>query len=343
MTAAPGTVLAYSGLELMGDGFMKILFLRALRGAWPGARITWLAGKGRTVYAGPLRPLVAPYLDEVIEEAGIGLNASELFRRPLAGRPFDLVIDTQRRVLTTLVLRRARHRTFVSGAADFRLSDCRPARPYRKPAAMVEQLLDLVRAAAGREPELAPPPPLPAAYEAAARAALPEGKIHLGLVPGAGGRHKCWPRERYVALARETAARDWRPVFLLGPNEGDWLLELREAVPEARFPLQDPAVPAEIAPSPLFTVAVGRRLALAVTNDCGTAHMLAAAETPLVSLFGPSAPRKFAPSTPDLTIVRAQDFGGEAMVAIPLAAVLTAVARKLPAHPAGAAAAGAPR
>ena len=50
MTAAPETILAYSGLELMGDGFMKIPFLRALRGTWPQARITWLAGAGRTVY-----------------------------------------------------------------------------------------------------------------------------------------------------------------------------------------------------------------------------------------------------------------------------------------------------
>jgi ADP-heptose:LPS heptosyltransferase len=322
---------------------MKIPFLRALRGTWPQARITWLAGAGRTVYAGPLRPLVAPYLDEIIEEAGIGLGPLELLRRPLAGRRFDVVIDTQRRVLTTLILKRARHRTFVSGAAGFRLSDRRPPGPYSKPAAMVEQLLDLVRAAAGQAPALAPPPTLPEPYEAAARAALPEGEIYLGLVPGAGGRQKCWPRERYVALAREAAARGWRPAFVLGPSERDWLAALREAAPAARFPLQDRAVPAELAPSPLFTVAVGQCLALAVTNDCGTAHMLAAAGTPLVSLFGPSAPRKFAPSTPDLTVIRAQDFGGEAMAAIPLAAVLAAVARKLPAHPPRATASGAPR
>jgi ADP-heptose:LPS heptosyltransferase len=320
----------------MGDGFMKIPFLRALRGAWPRARITWLAGNGKTVYAGPLRPLVSAFLDEIIEEAGIGLSALELLRRPLAGRAFDLVIDTQRRVLTTLVLRRVSHRLFVSGAADFWLSERKPTGRYRKPAAMVEQLLDLVRVAAEEEPTLAPPPLIPEPYQAAARIALPDDEIRLGLVPGAGGRHKCWPRERYVALANEAVARGWRPVFLLGPAERDWLDALRDAEPAARFPLQDPAVQADRATSPLFTMAVGRRLALAVTNDCGTAHMLAAAETPLVSLFGPSAPRKFAPSTPDLTVIRAQDFGGESMAAIPLAAVLAAVERKLPARQASA-------
>ena len=47
----PETILVYVGLDLMGDGLMKLPFVRALRNAFPDARITWLAGKGRTVYA----------------------------------------------------------------------------------------------------------------------------------------------------------------------------------------------------------------------------------------------------------------------------------------------------
>jgi ADP-heptose:LPS heptosyltransferase len=325
MAAPARTILVYSGLELMGDGFMKLPFLRALRAAWPASRIAWLAGKGRSVYAGTLRPLVAPYLDEVVEDAGIGSRLGELLARPLGGRRFDLVLDTQRRVLTTLILRRLRHGRFVSGAADFLLSDARPRRPYRKPAAMIRQLLDLVAIAAGKEPSLAPLPALPPEFVAAARRALPEGERHVGLVPGAGGRQKCWPRERYVALAGHCLARGWRPAFLLGPDERDWLGALREAVPQARFPLQDAATAPEIAVSPLFTMALGARLGVAVSNDCGTAHILAAAETPLVSLFGPTDAAKFAPFTPRLEVLRAQDFGGAAMAAIPEAAVRTAL------------------
>src|SRR5258707_7187585 len=119
-------ILVYSGLELLGDGVMKLPFVRALRCSFPNARITWLAGKGKTVYAGTLAPLVGDCLDEVIEDAGIGSKASELLRRPLPGRRFDLVIDTQRRVLTSLILRRIRTKSFVSGAADFLLSNPRP-------------------------------------------------------------------------------------------------------------------------------------------------------------------------------------------------------------------------
>ncbi|HLI10747.1 MAG TPA: glycosyltransferase family 9 protein [Alphaproteobacteria bacterium] len=326
---APRTILVYSGLELMGDGFMKIPFLRALRGAWAQAHITWLAGIGKTVYAGALRPLVAAYLDEIIEDAGIGLRLAELLHRPLAGRRFDLVIDTQRRVPTTLVLRRIRHEVFVSGAADFRLSDRVPARPYRKPPAMIAQMLDLIRAASGAPLTFTPASKLPAAFEAAARAALPEGETCVGLVPGAGGRHKCWPLDRYIELARRCRALALRPVFLLGPDERPWLARLSSEVPDACFPLQ---APDPLAASPIFTVALGRHLAFAVSNDCGTAHMLAAADCPLISLFGPTDPAKFAPLIGDLTVLRAQDFGGTTMEAIPLAAVVATVERRLARH-----------
>ncbi|HXQ68431.1 MAG TPA: glycosyltransferase family 9 protein [Alphaproteobacteria bacterium] len=329
MRADPATILVYSGLELMGDGFMKLPFLRALRGTWPSARITWLAGRGKTVYAGPLRPLVQSYLDEIIEDAGVGLALGELLRRPLSGRSFDLVIDTQRGVRTTLILKRIRHRLFVSAAADFWLSEVRPPRDYRRPPAMVMQLLDLVRMASGRAPRLASQPMLPERFMAAARAAIPEGTPVLGLVPGAGGRHKCWPRERYVELARQATARGERAAFILGPDERAWLDELRAALPEALFPLQDRCLAPDLAASPLYTLAVGQRLAVAVANDCGTAHMLAAVGCRMVSLFGPSSADKFAPLLPDLTILKAQDFGGSEMTRIPLSAVAAVLAVKL--------------
>jgi len=324
--AAPATVLVYVGLDLVGDGLIKLPFARALRHAFPAARITWLAGKGKSAYAGPLAPLVRGLIDEVIEEAGVGSHWRELATRPLGGRAFDLVIDTQRRVPTSLILRRLRHRAFVSGAAGYLLSDRRPPAGRGKPSAMIDQLLDLVAAAAGAPPVLAPPPPLDAAWTARASALLPDGPVYVGLAPGAGGRHKCWPLDGYIGLARAQGAAGRVPVFLLGPGETDWHDELADAVPEALFPLQDPSVSEEMLRAPVMTIALGRRLAAAVANDAGSGHILAAAETPLLSLFGPSDPAKFAPRAPRLRILRAQDFGGTAdMAAIPVAAAADAL------------------
>ena len=325
MTAdSPRTILVYVGLDLMGDGLMKLPFVRALRVAFPNARITWLAGKGRTVYASALQPLAAGLIDEVIEEADIGSRAAELLRRPLGGRRFDLIIDTQRRILTTLILRRIAHERFLSAAADYRLSDIKPAQPLPKPPAMIRQLLDLVELASGRPAQPHRVAALPAAVVARAGELLPSGPMYIALAPGAGGRHKCWPLENFIALARQQIDRGRVPAFILGPDESDWLGALRATIPGAVFPLQDAG-----SADPLLTVALAGRMAVAVANDSGGGHLLAAGGAPLVSLFGPTSPAKFAPLAAKLAVLTAQEFGSVEMAAIPVDAVAAAVEKLL--------------
>ncbi|MBL8808391.1 MAG: glycosyltransferase family 9 protein [Rhodospirillales bacterium] len=316
----PDSILVYVGLDLVGDGLLKLPFVRTLRANWPGARIVWCAGKGPSVFAGSLRPLVAGLIDETIENAGFGSRVSDIFGHPLAGRHFDLILDTQRRFATSLAVRRVRHRRFVSGAAGFLLSAGRPAQAA-KPRSMHAQLLQLV-AAAGGDPALPGAPlTLPAETCAAAAALLPPGPRYVGLAPGAGNRAKSWPLERFVELAR--GLRDAVPVFILGPDERDWI-EPCAAVPGAILPLQDAAARG-MSPSPVLTIALAQRLAASVANDSGGGHMLAAGDGALVSLFGPTDPAKFAPVARRLAVLRAQDFGGSAMEAIPIEAVRAAL------------------
>lgn len=315
----PSSICVYVGLDFVGDGLMKLPFLRALRAAWPDARVTWLAGKGRTVFAHDLAPLAQGLIDEVVEDAGIGSHWLELLRRPLAGRRFDLVIDTQRRVLTSLIVKRIAHGVFVSGAAGFMLSDRRPPVAGAKPRSMVRQMLTLIETASGAQARPEAPLRLDAASMDAARRLLPDGSAYIGLAPGAGGRHKCWPVNRFIDLAQRIAKSGRVPVFILGPGEEEWS-DLCRTVPGARLVLQDAAAQG-IAVTPMLTIAVARHFAAAVANDSGAGHMLAAADIPLVSLFGPTQPEKFAPMTKRLTVLRAQDFGGAAMEAIPVDAV----------------------
>jgi ADP-heptose:LPS heptosyltransferase len=322
-------LLVYSGLELIGDGVMKLPFLGALRQRWPAARITWLAGKGKTAYAHALAPLAAPLIDEIIEEAGIGSHAGELLRRPLPGRRFDLVIDTQRRVLTTLILRRIRSRCFVSAAARFVLSDKRPKRGYERPPRLIDQLLDLIAIAGGERIEPRFDLALGAPWSEAAALALPPGPVYIGIAPGAGGAQKRWPLARFVALAKAQQEHGRTAVLLLGPDERGWEEELRTALPEALLPLQDRRIAPEIATSPLFTMALGQRLVAAVANDSGAGHLLAASGVAMISLFGPSAAAKFAPAARRLTLIEAQRFASNEMAAIPLAAVSDALERNL--------------
>ena len=311
----PATILVYVGLDLVGDGVMKLPFLASLRALYPAARITWLAGQGKTVFDGVLAPLARELIDEVISDAGIGLGPLELLRRPLAGRAFDLVIDSQRRVLTSLILWRIRHRRFISAAADWRLSDAIPPGGRQKRPSMLGQMMALLEAAAGHE--LPPPPALridPCLLAEAARR-LPDGPRYVGLAPGAGGKHKCWPLENYLAVAAALQRRGIQPVFLLGPEEKEWENLIRVRLPRALAPLaaDDP---------PTVTIALASRLSAALANDSGTGHMLAAGGAPLLSLFGPTSPEKFAPAACRSKIVHAQDYGRAAMDAIPVEPVI---------------------
>jgi ADP-heptose:LPS heptosyltransferase len=320
-TMQPESVLVHVGLDRVGDGLLKLPFVRGLRRAFPSARITWLAGKETSVYAKVLAPYVQGLLDEVIENAGIGKEPAELLRpAPLKDRRFDLVIDTQRIVWTSLSVRRIRHRTFLSPALRFLLSARRPARGYVSPPSMQRQMLDLLELASGLSfptPANLDLPSDPAAQADAVRL-LPEGEAYLGLAPGSGGLPKCWPLERFVALAKLQVARGRKPVMILGPAEKEWLPELRQALPQALFPLQDEGIEARYGFAPAFTMALANRLSAAVANDSGVGHMLAVGGTPLISLFGPTVPEKFMPMTRNLRIVRASEHGGREMHRIPL-------------------------
>lgn len=323
----PESVLVYVGFDRVGDGLLKLPFVRGLRAAFPDARITWAAGQETSVYAGVLAEAVAGLLDEVVENAGIGLSPRELLRPrlggPLAGRRFDLVLDTQRIVWISLALRRVSHGAFVSPAARFWLSSRKPPRGYRFPKTMQRQLLDLLEIASGgrfptpRTLDLEPP----AAAAAEAARLLPDGPAYVGFAPGSGGPPKCWPLERFIAVARGQGDRGRVPVFLLGPKEADWEAAVRAALPEALLPLQDPGVKEAHGFSPMLTIALARRLRAAVSNDSGAGHLLAVGGQPVVILYGVTEPAKFMPMTDRLTVVRARAFGGRAMAAIPEDAV----------------------
>lgn len=326
---SPKTVLVYVGIDLMGDGLMKMPFVRALRRAFPDAKITWLAGKGKTSYAHRLRHLVTDLIDEVIENANIGSDFRELFgKRPLADRSFDLIIDTQRRFLTTLILRRIRHQRFLSGTADFIFSSVRPKRPYRKPRSMIFQLLDLVSLAKhGRIDGTIDPSGsgivLSAAVADTVRKLMPATHRYIGIAPGAGTVAKCWPRERFEEVARHFFAQGFIPAFILGPNETDWQAPLQAAVPGAIFPVS--LAPPDIrATEPLLSIGLAHACSVCIANDSGNAHIFAVAGVPLVVLFGATSPDKFAPPAKDLTLVRAIDFDSQTMDAITTAAVIKA-------------------
>jgi ADP-heptose:LPS heptosyltransferase len=325
----------------LGENVLKLPLLLALSAAFPRARIVWVPGTSGTFYLRHhLAPLVDGRIDEFVTDLAIPTDprpALAMARRhghPILDRHFDLIIDTQRYLGRTLFLRRIPHRRFISGTWRYIWSNAPPPRPLsRRPARLVDKLLGLAAAAAGHPIAVPNPLPLPVWLRERAAQLLPAGPPYVGLAPGAGNKEKgkCWPLDAFITLARRQATQGRVPVFLLGPEEQNWLAPLGEAVPQALFPeLHDGTAAGE----PCLAAALGERLAAAVANCSGTGHLVAAGGAPMVSLYGPTRPEKYAPFARALICLKAQDFGSERIDAIPLDAVIMAVERQVALGPA---------
>lgn len=129
------------------------------------------------------------------------------------------------------------------------------------------------------------------------------------LVPGGATTRprKRWPVERFAALASSLAARGFQPVILGTAPERPLAETIRKACPSARDLVGDTNL-AEI-------VALARGARLAVGNDTGPMHLIAATSCPSVVLFsGDSDPALCAPRgrvsvlrRPDLTELPLED------------------------------------
>ena len=324
------SVLVYVGGEIMGDGLNKLPFLRALRRAFPQARITWFAGSGPTVYTGKLAPAVDGLIDEVIETQVNAESWHNVLRPRLRHRHFDVIIDTKRKLRATVELKCTPHDLFVSGTVNGLFSERRvKGQPWRpqKPVHFQDQLLQLLSLARYARPDGPVDPSgrveVSDSCTAAARRLLP-ADTYVMLAPGAGGANKRWPLDNFLELARRVASRGWVPVFALGPGEADLAAKIAPEVPEAVFPLQT-ASSADLAHEPLLTMALAQRCHAAVANDSGNAHIVAAAGARLLVLFGRTSADKFAPRGSDVNVIQAQHFGGSTIEDIPLQPVESAL------------------
>lgn len=319
------------GRDLIGDALMKLPFVRALRNGFPQAEIHWITSQGPTAYGHALREATQGLITHVHEQPewlkvwGHG----EVKGGETLAPHFDLLIDTRNRWREARLARQVPHGLFLAPAMRFLFSEKRPSLFRQRPRHLCDRLLQLVELAVGHIPPSTGALPVPDELVEKARGMLPEGKIYVGFAPGAGNPVKIWPRYKFEKLAAQQSARGRVPVFILGPQELSWHGALIAGVPDALFPLQDYNGWGTAQLTIDHTLTLARRLSVAVANDSGVGHMLAAADCPLISLFGPTSPEKLAPRVSRGLIIRAQDFGGEAMKLIPWEVVETEVDKML--------------
>lgn len=118
--------------------------------------------------------------------------------------------------------------------------------------------------------------------------------------PGSGGSRKCWPVERYFALAERLSAVGHVVLFLGGPAEP----------PELRAQIEG-FVRERTGMAPVFDADLGVVTGLAaecglyVGNDSGITHLAAAVGAPVIALFGPTDPALWAPQGQNVRVIAA--------------------------------------
>ncbi len=318
----PSSIGVYVGLDFVGDGLIKLPFIRSLRQVFPKAKITWIAGTHKSEFKRTLAPLIKGLLDEVIEESNIGfigVNEANLNQRfkdlknffspPLNGRSFDLLIDTQTHFFTTLIVRTIKHKYFLSGCAKFLLSDLKPNSNFKRELNLSQRLVQLSEIAFGKKINVPPPPlPLEKKYRDLAKQALPKNKNYIGFAPGAGDTRKCWKLNNFIKVAKHFSETNRIPVFFLGPKEESWVKTVKRLVPNSLFPEWGKFKKRNIS-GPAFVIALAERISCALANDSGTAHMIDAGGAPIVKVFGRSLPGKYTGLTPGSLNIDSRIFG----------------------------------
>lgn len=137
------------------------------------------------------------------------------------------------------------------------------------------------------------------------------------LHPGSGSPRKNWPAARYASLALCLRER-WGliPAVVLG--------EVEQGI-EAALPTGLPRLAGLTA---VELAGVLRGATLYVGNDSGATHLAAAVRTgPTVALFGPTDPAVWAPRGQHVTTIRAEPPTTEGLASLPLSTVEEAISR----------------
>ncbi|WHZ15606.1 MAG: Lipopolysaccharide core heptosyltransferase III [Nitrospira sp.] len=282
-------------LRHIGDVLLSTPVLRALREAYPDARLTLLLNRGTE---GVLTH--NPDVNEVLCVEKGAWDAQLRFVQMLRRRAFDCVIDLTDGDRSAVISLATGAPVRVGFNAEHRwrgLLYSAVAKPRPTDRHRVDYDLCALRTLG-----LDPKPGIPAVHVSQAEEQMVEAWLQengllpseaspllILLQPGARYSLKVWPHERFAQLADRLADK-FSCRILLGGDQRE--REIAELV--ARNTRCAPKVAAGKF-SLLQFAALVKRCALFVGNDGGAMHIAAAMGTPVVALFGPTYPQRWGP------------------------------------------------
>ena len=198
----------------------------------------------------------------------------------------DLIIDLQTKFRNTLILKRIPHTLFYSRTFHGFFSSKRIKKKF------LNYLEDLSLFLEEDVIELDfKVKKLPKQILAEAKKLLPNSNyVGFSVTQGNEYRKKSWSIYKFTALANKISSQNKIPVFFIEKDRVDLIEKIKNQVPSAIFPEFNSKLS-----SPALVTALASRLNTAISIDNGVMHMMALANIPMIVLFGPTDPSKFAP------------------------------------------------
>jgi len=292
-------------LERIGDLLMSLEAIEDVRQAAPDAEIDLVVGSWNLELARSIPGIrrVDTLDGRWLSREGTGLSLGAMLQQALSwsARRYDLAINFEPDIRSNMILSasRAAHLAgFASGGGGALLDVALSYQPHAHTTVNAQRL---VAAVLNVPPRTAParldvsPEERRKAVERLAGRTGPLIGIHVS-----GGRAiKQWAPDRFADLASRLALTDGASIVLTGSAADRPLVEQvaraldAGAVVDLAGLLDLPAL-----------AAVLERLDLLVTGDTGPMHLAAAVGTPVVAVFGPSDPARYAPRDPMHQVVR---------------------------------------
>ena len=295
--ASPPQRILLLRIERIGDLVMTLDAIRDVRALAPDAEIDLVVGSWN-------QPLAAaiPAVDRVVlldaawlAREGQGLGLPSLLRSAWRWRDrrYDLAINFEPDIRSNLVAAAsgaARTVGWKSGGGGPVLDI---ALDYDTPAHTSSNARQLVRDAFGRTPPVSTQPllALPDAAVAEAATILGEGVSRplVGVHVNGGRAIKQWKPRQFAEVVATVADSVGGTIVATGsPADRPLIAELQSAL------APHTVIDASRASDLVVTAAILSRLDLFITGDTGPMHVASAVGTPVVAIFGPSDPIRYA-------------------------------------------------
>lgn len=285
----------------LGDIVLALPTLTALRKSFPLAKISWL-----------IRPEFAPLIENHPD-----LTETILFDRKFLGKAwyhpraftalvslilrlrrskFDVVIDLQGlfRTASLAWLSGCRKRLGMAGAREFAHIFYTLKIPQDKDSIhLVDYYLKIVRSAGAHQTDVQFSLPIDHSAADVVNRLLKTNGIKLNdyavFVPTSAHSDKCWPVERFAALADRVSKEFGLSIIATGAaSEKSAVERLRDAASVSIANFAGLTSLSEL-------VALLKAARLVISNDTGPGHIAAALGVPVVLIFGRSNPARVAP------------------------------------------------